>query len=80
MGSHNDVAPIYLKLMINVTSITLQTYGGENCTFEILNGFFYEPLWKVKEILLDKFIAACKESGDPFVKVVRIKYSEYGQS
>lgn len=65
--------------MILVNSVTFTTYGGVDVTFHLENGFFYEPLWKVKEILLDRFIAACKKSSDPIVKVRSMDYKEYGK-
>lgn len=61
--------------MIHLTQATFITYGGEKITKEF-STFFREPLWKVKEMLLDVFYK--KESSDPIVKIVNLKYKVYG--
>jgi hypothetical protein len=61
--------------MIHVTQATYYTYGGRTVVKEY-NTFYREPLWKVKELLID---SVCKkESSDPIVKIINIKYIEYG--
>lgn len=62
--------------MIHVTQATFLTYGGERITKDLTSNF-HEPLWKVKEILLDIFCKA--DSRDPIVKILSIKYQEYGK-
>lgn len=62
--------------MIHLTQATFITYGGEKITKEF-STFFREPLWKVKEILLDIFCKA--DSSDQIIKVINIKYTEYGK-
>ena len=62
--------------MIHVTQATFLTYGGVKITKDLTSNF-HEPLWKVKEILLDIFCKA--DSKDPIVKVLSIKYKEYGK-
>lgn len=52
------------------------TYGGEIITKDVTSNF-NEPLWKVKETLLDIFCKA--DSKDPIVKIVSLKYKEYGK-
>lgn len=62
--------------MIHVTQATYYTYGGKFIVKEY-NTFFHEPIWKVKELLLD---SVCKaDDSDPIVKLVKIKYKEYGK-
>lgn len=61
--------------MIYVSEETFLTYGGEKITKEF-STFFREPLWKVKEMLLDVFCK--KDSSDPVVKIVSLKYKEHG--
>lgn len=62
--------------MIHVTQATYYTYGGRTVVKEY-NTFFSESLWKVKEKLLD---SVCKaDSRDPIVKIVSLKYKEYGK-
>lgn len=62
--------------MIHVTQATYYTYGGRTIVKEY-NTFFNEPLWKAKELLLD---SVCKkDSSDPIVKIVNLKYKEYGR-
>ena len=62
--------------MIHLTQATFITYGGEKITKEF-STFFREPLWKAKELLLD---SVCKkESSDPIVKIINLKYREYGK-
>ena len=62
--------------MIHVTKVTYLTYGGLTIDVEY-NTTFHEPLWKAKEKLLD---SVCKkESSDPIVKIVNLKYKEYGK-
>lgn len=62
--------------MIHVTQATYYTYGGRTIVKEY-NIFFHEPLWKVKEKLLD---SVCKaDDSDPIVKLVKLKYKEYGK-
>ena len=51
------------------TSAVLTTYSGKKIAVEIESEVFREPLRKVKERLLDGFIAMCKESADPFVGI-----------
>ena len=52
-----------------ITSATLTTYSGKKVAVEIESEALREPLRKVKERLLDGFIAMCKESTDPFVGI-----------
>lgn len=60
--------------MIHVTKVTYLTYGGRTIDVEY-NTTFHEPLWKVKEKLLD---SVCKaDDSDPIVKLVKLKYQEY---
>ena len=62
--------------MIHVTQATYYTYGGRTIVKEY-NTFFHEPIWKAKELLLD---SVCKkESSDPIVKIINLKYREYGK-
>ena len=62
--------------MIHVTQATYYTYGGKIIEVEY-NTLFHEPLWKVKELLLD---SVCKaDSSDPIVKIINLKYREYGK-
>lgn len=63
--------------MINVTQATFLTYGGEKIKVDFHQALFKEPLWKIKEILLDKFGDTNKH--DPIVKVTNLKYTEYGK-
>jgi hypothetical protein len=62
--------------MIHVTQATYYTYGGRTIVKEY-NTTFHEPLWKVKELLLD-FVCKADDS-DPIVKLVKLKYREYGK-
>lgn len=64
--------------MIHVKKATLLTYGGREVEV-IIDSLFREPLWKIREIILDKTIKLRKQD-DPFVKVVRLDYSEYGNT
>jgi len=62
--------------MIHVTQATFLTYDGEVITKEF-NTLFHKPLWKVKELLLD---SVCKaDDSDPIVKIINLKYREYGK-
>ena len=62
--------------MIHVTKVTYLTYGGLTIDVEY-NTTFHEPLWKAKEKLLD---SVCKkESSDPIVKIVSVKFKVYGK-
>lgn len=63
--------------MIHVTQATFLTYDGQEVEMEFKNMFFHEPKWKVKELLLDRFANFIKE--DPIVKIVSLKYKEYGK-
>jgi len=62
--------------MIHVTQATFLTYGGVKITKDLTSNF-HEPLWKVKELLLD---SVCKaDDSDPIVKIINLKYREYGK-
>ena len=63
--------------MIEVKSATFQTYSGRQITLDFYMALFRAPLWKVKELLLDKF--AKNNSPDPIVKVIKFNYKTYGQ-
>lgn len=63
--------------MIQVESVTFLTYGGRQVTMQFAMALFHEPLWKVKEQLLDKM--APRFTDDPIVKVVKLKYHHYGE-
>lgn len=64
--------------MISVTQVTFLTYDGEKIKIDFSNLFFREPLWKVKEILLDRY--ANYDKNDPIVKIITLKYTEYGKT
>lgn len=63
--------------MIEVKSATFQTYSGRKVTMDFYMALFRAPLWKVKELLLDKL--ARPNSADPIVKVVSLNYRQLGQ-
>lgn len=58
-----------------ITQDKLITYSGKVIPVEIESRVFTEPIRKVKEMILDAFIAKCKESNDPFVKI-KVKTKE----
>lgn len=62
--------------MIDVTQVTFLTYGGEKIKIDFQQALFREPIWKIKELLLDKFAEYNKH--DPIVKITNLKYKEYG--
>lgn len=63
--------------MIEVTQATFLTYDGERIQMDFTNYFFREPLWKVKELLLDRYANLIPT--DPIVKITKLKYKEYGK-
>lgn len=52
-----------------ITQAKLTTYSGRVVPVEIESAVFTEPLRRVKDKMLDAFIAMYKESKDPFVKI-----------
>lgn len=52
-----------------ITKAKLITYSGKVVPIEAESRVFTEPIRKVKEMILDAFIKACKEPRDPFVKI-----------
>lgn len=52
-----------------ITQAKLTTYSVRVVPVEIGSAVFTEPLRRVKDKMLDAFIAMYKESKDPFVKI-----------
>lgn len=52
-----------------ITQDKLTTYSGKVVPIDIESKVFTEPIRKVKDMILDAFIKACKESKDPFVRI-----------
>ena len=64
-------------MIIEVTQATFLTYDGEKIQIDFNNLLFREPKWKIKELLLDKYANLIPT--DPIVKLISIKYKEYGK-
>lgn len=57
-----------------ITQAKLITYSGKVVPIEVESEVFTEPVRKVKDMILDAFCKACKNSRDPFVRIeVRTK-------
>lgn len=52
-----------------ITQAKLITYSGKVVPIEVESKVFTEPIRKVKDMILDAFVKACKESKDPFVRI-----------
>ena len=51
-----------------ITQAKLITYSGKVVPIEVESKVFTEPIRKVKDMILDAFVKAFKESKDPFVR------------
>jgi hypothetical protein len=52
-----------------IAQAKLITYSGKVVPIEVESKVFTEPIRNVKDMILDAFIKACKESKDPFVRI-----------
>ena len=65
---NNKVEPYFLE------KATLVTYSGKHIDVDFqCEKILTEPLFKVKNQILDSFVQMCKTSKDPFVNIINVK-------
>ena len=62
----NDMEPY------RITRVVFVSYSGKRVSVTLETEVFTKPLHFVKEKILDGFVAMCKQSDDPIVKIEKV--------